>query len=331
MATSPYTPAEHIRKELARRLAVWSAALDDDIAELDSFGLRRSHRIRARSILDPQLGVVAEVGGRPVQDFGTFDGSGPVHMLSVLVAVDAPVVGAGVSNAVLSYGEAVAWLTVLLPRIDHFYLSEGPDADPDEPSPHWLFSCFLDSTGQTLAVPVDFDWVSFRIRYRGLRVSMIDREGTRVETVYRNPRFADFYQPRSESRGRYWPLAVTRPPEGAGIGSCFEALATAVARRTAIAPDTEPLSLTWIHGTSAALVVRHIGEQRCYELIVEIPTDDEIAGGTYILAGTLGDLSAVLRSPAQYAAGAVARLRDAGIEGMRCNGNEIDCPKFTST
>ncbi|MGV9408941.1 hypothetical protein ACWDOP_03415 [Nocardia sp. NPDC003693] len=331
MATPPDRPAEHLRKELAQRLAGWSAALDDDIAELDTCGLRRSHRIRARSILDPQLGVVAEVGGRPVQDFGTFAGSGPVYMLSVLVAVDSPVVGACVSNAVLTYGEAVAWLTVLLPRIDHFYLSEGPDADPDEPSPRWLFSCFLDSASQSLAAPADFDWVSFRIRYRGLRVSMVDRVGTRVETVYHNPRFADFYQPRSESRGRYRPLTVTRPPEDARMGSCFEALATAVARRTAIAPEIEPLSLTWTHGTSAALVVRHIGEQRCYELIVEIPTDDEIAGGAYILAGTLGDLGAILHSPEQYAAGAVARLREAGIEGMRCNGHEIDCPKFTST
>ncbi|MEU0542119.1 hypothetical protein ABZ319_19835 [Nocardia sp. NPDC005978] len=298
----------------------------EDIAELVSSGTRRSRSVRVRSTLNPQVAVVAEIGSRPVQDYGTFDGPEPVHMVSVLVAVDQHAACPGTATPAVTYLEAVAWLTVLLPDVDAFYLTEDPAACPGTDSPRWFFNCFIDRNGHALGAPDDFDWVSFRIRHRGMRVSRIDRDGCRIETTYENPCFADFYQPRSESRGRYWPMALTPPPPDAEISRCFTALAVAIARRTAIAAHVEPLSLTWTRDNTTALVIRDIGGQRCYRVDVHLPTDDDLTSGTYPSTGALGDISTMVTSPEQYAAGQVARLRSIGIDGIRRQGFEIACP-----
>jgi hypothetical protein len=105
----------------------------------------------------------------------------------------------------------------------------------------WYFVVFLQQVpGPAIAVPPDFDWVAHRVRYRGLRVSLIDRDGTRIATVYENQRFPKFYLPHTEARGTYWTIEVSEPPEDAGIGRCFDSVSKAIARRGAIAADIRP-------------------------------------------------------------------------------------------
>lgn len=55
---------------------------------------------------------------------------------------------------------------------------------------------------------------------------------------------------------------------------------------------------------------------RCYRIELTIPTDADLASGTYLLPGGLGGLSTRLTSPIQYAAGEIARLRDYGRSGI---------------
>ncbi|MFE6862272.1 hypothetical protein [Nocardia sp. NPDC057668] len=73
-------------------------------------------------------------------------------------------------------------------------------------------------------------------------------------------------------------------------------------------------------------MIREIGGQRCYRVDVYLPTDHDLTSGTYPSTGALGDISTMLTSPEQYAAGQVARLRSIGIDGIRRQGFEIACP-----
>ncbi|MEV6560886.1 hypothetical protein AB0M22_34555 [Nocardia sp. NPDC051756] len=326
MSRRPELAIDRLREKLAPRLTDEAAAVAADLTRLAGGDVERVTRtIRGQSCDEPSVGIVTEVGSRRVEDDGTFAATGPVHMLSVLVsaASDADSVGSG---AEVSYAEAVTWLDVLFPHVKRFYLRENPDTESAQTAPHWFFAFFLDNQGDVLTVPADFDWVSHRIRYRGLLVSAIDRNGACAETIYRNERFADFYQPRTESRGRYWDIDISPPPGTVEISQCFDALAGDVARRGVIATEIQPLSLAWKHDNVAELTLRHNGQHRCYTLDIRIPTDTDLRSKTHISTGGLGGLSTTLHSPHQFAAGEIARLRERGMSGIAESATEIDCP-----
>ncbi|MEV0364623.1 hypothetical protein [Nocardia fusca] len=164
------------------------------------------------------------------------------------------------------------------------------------------------------------------MRYRGLRVSLIDRDGTRTTTIYDNQRFPKFYLPHTESRGTYWTIEVTEPPEHSGIGRCFEQLSRAIARRGAIAADIRPLSLRWKRDRTAELLLREESTNRCYRFELTVPSDDDLGSGTYLLPGGLGGLPARLTDPIQYAAGETARRREYGRSGIEQWGQRTQCP-----
>ncbi|MBF6256464.1 hypothetical protein IU468_09030 [Nocardia farcinica] len=194
---------------------------------------------------------------------------------------------------------------------------ENPEQLDPRLSRLWHFVVFLQRvTGPAIAATLDFDWVARRVRYRGLRVSLIDRDGTRIATVHQNRRFPRFYLPYTEGRGTYWSIEVGEPPEDVGIGRCSEALSAAIARRGAIAADIRPLPLTWKHDNIAEVVLREESTLRCHRIELAIPTDDDLDSGTYLLPGGLGGLPARLVSPIQYAAGEIARLRKFRRSGL---------------
>lgn len=255
------------------------------------------------------------MGRQRAENDGTFDRSGPVHMVTPVVAVD------GAAEPSVDYQEATAWRNVLLPGMTPCYLLEDPRAAGAPSARSWFFTFFLDSRDQTLSAPMDFDWVAHRVRYRGLLVSLVDDDGRRGATVYENQQFPRFYHPYTEGRGRYWDIEVRTPPSEAGISRCFAVLAKAVARRAAIAESLRPMSLSWQQGNRAELVLRDEKSGRCYGLELTVPTDADIDRGDFLLPSEPGGLSAVLVEPEQYAAGQVHRLRHhLGVRGDRDSG-----------
>lgn len=315
MTTSPQPDLVRLRQQVGAQLTGWRVVARDGLPGFThGTGSLPDRSIRGRSCVDPRLIVIAEIGSRNVDNDGTFQ-TAPVYLASFVVSVEAS--DEGVSTRELTRAEAIAWRDVLLPEIDYCYALE----DPNEPAPLsasvWFFVFFCGSDGEIVAAPRDFDWVSHRIRHRGLRVSLIDRDGRQVETVYENRRFPPFYQPYTESRGRYWHLDLTEPAPSAGISRCFAAVSKAVARRGAIADDIRPLSLTWQHDNVVHLILRCEDTGRCYRLELNVPTDSDLGSGTYVLPASFGGgLPVKLSSPEQYAAGEVARIRDMGLEGI---------------
>ncbi|MEU6189652.1 tyrosine-type recombinase/integrase [Nocardia sp. NPDC047038] len=135
------------------------------------------------------------------------------------------------------------------------------------------------------------------------------------------------HQPYTESRGRYWDLAVTEPPTSAGISRCFAALSKAIARRGAIADSIRPVSLRWKHDNVADLILRYEDTGRCYQLETIVPTDSDLDNGNYLLPAHFGTgLPVKLSSPEQYAAGAIAHLRDMGANEIPNQGQVTTCP-----
>ncbi|MFF0497854.1 hypothetical protein ACFYU5_15710 [Nocardia aobensis] len=301
----------------------------------DTFGFTHADEqhgattIKQRSCLRPDSSLVAQIGRRHADNDGTFDRSGPVHMVTLVLAID-PAAASREADTVVDYPEATAWRNVLLPRTAPCYLLE----DPNEPGAHsarsWFFTFFFGSDDQPLPAPADFDWVAHRVRHRGLLVSRVDDNGRRIETVYENPQFPRFYHPYTEGRGRYWDIKVNTPPANAGISRCFEVLAKALARRAAIAESLRPMSLSWQHGNRVELVLRDDQTGRCYSLELTVPTDADIDRGDFPLPAQPGDLSAVLVEPEQYAAGQVHRLRELGRNGIIRHSIRRDCQRRTT-
>lgn len=280
------------------------------------------------SLVDPDREIRAEVSSRRVEDDGSFPESVPVHILCLTISsTSAPVSADRNAAGGLPADEATAWRNHLLPQAGECYVLEDPERPPDTMPPVWYFVVFLPQlAGPAIAAPQDFDWVAHRVRYRGLRVSLLDRDGTRIATVYENPRFPKFYLPYTEGRGTYWTIQVSEPPEHARIGRCFDSVAKAIARRGAIATDIRPLALTWKQDSTAELLLRDESTQRCHRIELTIPTDDDLASGTYLLPGGLGGPPTRLTDPIQYAAGEIARLRDYGRSGIELWGQDTHCP-----
>ncbi|MCC3313654.1 hypothetical protein [Nocardia africana] len=226
MTQHPSPDLDELRDAIAAQLSEWRT-----VASGDTFGFTRAGgghtatTISARSYLRPDSYLLAEIGRRRANNDGTFDQSGPVHMVTLALTVDR----AAASGEDVDYQEATAWRNVLLPWMAPCYALE----DPSEPGAHaarsWFFTFFLGTQDQPLPAPADFDWVAHRVRYRGLPVSLVDDDGRRVERVYENPRFPRFYHPYTEARGRYWDIEVNQPPATAGITQCFGVLAKALA------------------------------------------------------------------------------------------------------
>ncbi|MGQ4599694.1 hypothetical protein [Nocardia sp. R6R-6] len=281
-------------------------------------GSQVARTVRGRSCTDPRIGITADLSTRRVENDGTFSTIGPVYLVSLLVAVNPASSDAqsAASPGLIPYVEATAWRNILLPKPSWCYLREAPDGTAAEGARQWFFVFFIASNGELLAAPTDFDWVAHRVRYRGLLVSLIDRDGNRVETIYENERFPKFYQAYTEGRGRYWDIEIGTPPPDAKIADCFESLAKAVARVGAIADSIRPEALTWKHGTTVELVLRNDPEKRSYKISLTVPTADELDSGSHILRATTDGLDTVLTSPHQYANGVIARLREAGTSGI---------------
>ncbi|MGW5377012.1 hypothetical protein ACWESM_16315 [Nocardia sp. NPDC003999] len=289
-----------------------------------SEGSRSELTLRGWSCLDPQLPVAAEIGSRNADNDGTFP-TAPVSVVMFLVAAVAP--DGSLSKRKLTRAEATAWRNTLLPEIDHCYALENPEDPSPGSASGWYFVLFRGPDNELLTAPYDFDWVKHRVGFRGLRVSLIDRDGQPTETVYENRRFPPFYQPYTESRGRYWDLAVTEPPTSAGISRCFAALSKAIARRGAIADSIRPVSLRWKHDNVADLILRYEDTGRCYQLETIVPTDSDLDSGNYLLPAHFGTgLPVKLSSPEQYAAGAIAHLRDMGVNEIPNQGQVTTCP-----
>lgn len=303
--------AANLREEPAAQLSEQLPAFGADLARLvagEASPLNAT--FHGRSCGDPRADILAEVSSRRVEDDGTFPGPGPVHMVSVMVAAESPERD---RESEVSLAEAIAWTNALLPQIEKFYLREDPDAGPVTRAPQWWFNAFLGADGIPVSAPPDFDWVSHRLRYRGLLVTLIDRDGHRIETIYENQRFPRHYHPYTESRGRYWDIQVSKPPTAASISRCFEPLCHAVARRAAIAENLRPVSLKWKHHNVIELAL-HDDEADCrYELELGVPTDEELHSGSYHFPR--GGIA--ITDPIQYANGQVARLREIGVKGIQ--------------
>ncbi|MGW0249209.1 hypothetical protein ACWDYH_21510 [Nocardia goodfellowii] len=210
MSTSPDRQNDNLRSEVAQQLVGWDTVLHCDITKLIAGDASRLSRVvHGRSCVDPSVEIVAQFGSRPVEDDGTFTSSGSIYLVSLLIAVDPALTDQ--SEVGVTYAESTAWLTALFPHIDRFYVRENPASESKLTSRQWFFSLFIGHGVGLVSAPLNFDWVAHRIRYRGLLVSLIDRDGTRLETIYKNERFADFYLPYTERRGRYWDIEILSP------------------------------------------------------------------------------------------------------------------------
>ncbi|MEU4315912.1 hypothetical protein [Nocardia sp. NPDC024068] len=321
---------DHLRHAVSSRLAGWRIVTDGDtVGFTDGQPTPVSATVSKSSAIDSGREIRAEVGLRRVGDDGSFPDSSSIKMLRLTISsTTVPSTGTGRSLVGgLRVDEATAWRNHLLPQFDECYLLEDPEQANARMSPVWYFAILLrGSGGPPIAAPQDFDWAAHRVRYRGLRVSLIDRDGTRVRTIYENPRFPAYYLPYTESRGTYWDIQVREPPAHAGIGRGFGALSKAIARRAALGADFRPLALNWQEARTAELLLRDESTQSCYRMELTIPGDDDLDSGTYLLPGGLGDPPARLVSPVQYAAGELARLRGYGRSGMELWGHSSPCP-----
>ncbi|PSR65752.1 hypothetical protein C8258_21095 [Nocardia sp. MDA0666] len=104
----------------------------------DTFGFTRAGgghaapTISARSCLRPDSNLLAEIGRVRADNDGTFDQPGPVHMVTLALAVDQAAASGEDIDKVVDYREATAWRNVLLPRMTWCYVLE----DPSEPGAH---------------------------------------------------------------------------------------------------------------------------------------------------------------------------------------------------
>ncbi|MGF0320525.1 hypothetical protein [Nocardia fluminea] len=318
---------EQLRSDVARELGDAAASVRDDIERLTQNPTRKIARtLHGRAIADPVLGIIAELGSRRVDNEGSFADSASVQLLSLAIVADpafSNTEDAG-SPPGIAYTEATAWRNVLFPSALRCYLLEDPAGPAALCAPSWHFVSFIGGAGG-MEAPSDFDWVSHRLRYRGLKVSALDHDGNRVEETYLNEKIAPFYQPYTEARGRYWDIPIHTPPAAVGISRCFETLAIAVRRRGAMSDDIRPISMTWTHDNVVELVIRDDKADQCYSLMLKVPTNTDVDGGSHMLQAGPGGLGAMLASPEQYGASEVARIREMGTSGLSLWANPTPC------
>ncbi len=272
------------------------------VAELVEQASNETIRVRFSAPEGDLLSLDAAIWLRNVEDDGTFPGSKPAQMLRLSICSGRLSAGGDVSCDI-PYRVATAWRTLLLPEGMAGYLVEAVDGPSRDHARGWNFAGFVVGDVGGVEVPDDFDWVTHRTRPGGMRVSKVDRTGSRVETVYLNPHFEPFYRPNTESRGVYWDLPTSPPPAATGLLPCFEVLARTIARRSVISKEIRPMSLRWVRESTAVLVVRRLDTGREVSIEIEIPAIDELAGRGYSIRPVFGDGGPAIKSPEQFAYG----------------------------
>lgn len=156
MTQQPGHDLDELRDAVATQLSGWRTVVSGD-----AFGFTHARdrhgaaTIERRSCLRLDSSLVAEIGRRRADNDGTFDRSGPVHMVTLVLASD-PAAASGETDTIVDYREATAQCSSA---------SNGPVLPVGESEPSWS----------------------------PLGPVVVDEDGRRVETVYENPRFPRFY------------------------------------------------------------------------------------------------------------------------------------------
>ncbi len=191
--------------------------------------------------------------------------------------------------------------------------------DLEKTCSRYLVAAFFSASGSMTEAPPDFDWSKYSNMFRDFTVYRADKILGPLTPVYHSLN-RDFYQPYMDRRGRYWTPRVTAPPESSGLSEAFAATLGALSRRSAIRSDIRSLALEWLHGGIVRFTFQRILKKRCFQLEFEIPSLNQMTFGRFLLPG-----SPIIREPAQFAAGFVARLYEASAASYSLFGTEVVC------
>ena len=248
----------------------------------------------------PRGGYSAEVGGEPVRitvnrrsvdDDGTFVVATGNRMLQFVVtgAVPRPSTAIDVVRGAAPVNLGAIYIYV---------------ADIETTQSIHVVAAFFSDSGSMIDAPPDFDWW----KHSNLRDFSVHRLGGTFDAlmpVYRSLN-RSFYLPHMDQRGRYWKLRVVGPPESSGLGETFAATVGALSRRSAIRSDIKPFALEWLHDGIVKFTFQRIRKQRCFQLEINLPDENQMTFGRFFLPGG----GPIIREPAQFAAGLTSRLRE---------------------
>ncbi|WP_051637658.1 hypothetical protein [Rhodococcus sp. UNC363MFTsu5.1] len=182
-------------------------------------------------------------------------------------------------------------------------------------------AAFFSISGTQIEAPSNFDWQKHAIRHSGsYTVYRTTVASEQLAEVYRSLD-SRFYLPYMDRRGTYWDVRVVPPPEDSGLGSSFDSALGALSRKAAIRSDIRPLALEWVCDSKVEFTFLLVRRQRCYRIELEFPTDDDMAGGRFLLPGDM----VLIREPAQFAAGLVWMLYERSAVSSSLFGVECEC------
>lgn len=182
---------------------------------------------------------------------------------------------------------------------------------------------FLSRSGWGVYAPSNFDWWKFSYGEPKFSILQILDGCGGLSTVYRSLD-VPFYLPYLDSRGRYWHDMIVSPPDGDSVfRHAFDGLRGGVSRISAISTDIQPVSMRFSSGGQVELVLKRKRNGRCYLVRWPLPSRSQMDSGGFFLPGDIIDI----RSPEQFAAASIARLKEIGAASVGFGGEECECPK----